>query len=112
MPMYDYHCEANDRVVEVLHAISEEITTWGALCRAAEINLGDTPEDAPVAKLVRAPRLNFPKTNAELKNMGFTKLVRRDKGVYENVTATEGESRIVNPDDPKTMPNFKKKIAD
>ena len=31
--------------------------------------------------------VNTPRTNSELKGMGFTKLVRRDKGVYENVTA-------------------------
>lgn len=35
------------------------------------------------------------KGSAELKNMGFTKLVRRDKGVYENVTALPGEKKIV-----------------
>jgi putative FmdB family regulatory protein len=32
---------------------------------------------------------------SELRDKGFTKLVRRDKGVYENVTARSGEDRIV-----------------
>lgn len=36
-----------------------------------------------------------PKGAGELKNLGFTKLVRRDKGVYENVTANHGEKKIV-----------------
>jgi putative FmdB family regulatory protein len=58
----------------------------------------------PVKRLISAPQLSFPKTSAELKNQGFTKLVRRDKGVYENVTAQKGESRVVNLGDESTYP--------
>ncbi|MES9980902.1 MAG: zinc ribbon domain-containing protein, partial [Candidatus Thiodiazotropha sp. 6PLUC5] len=32
MPTYDYRCEANSRVVEVSHRMSEEILNWGELC--------------------------------------------------------------------------------
>jgi len=39
------------------------------------------------------------KSSGELKNLGFTKLVRRDKGVYENVTANHGEKKIVDAND-------------
>jgi putative FmdB family regulatory protein len=58
----------------------------------------------PVKKLISAPQLSFPKTDAELKSQGFTKLVRREKGVYENVTAQEGESRMVKLGDESTYP--------
>jgi hypothetical protein len=44
--------------------------------------------------------------------MGFTKLVRRDDGVYENVTARDGDSRYMLRDKPETMPNLKKTIRD
>ena len=32
---------------------------------------------------------------AELKNLGFTKLVKRDSGVYEDVTASGSDARII-----------------
>ncbi len=51
MPTYDYRCEANGRVVEVQHRISEAVATWGELCERAGIEPGDTPSDAPVVKL-------------------------------------------------------------
>ena len=51
MPTYDYKCELNGQVVEVQHRMSEVVKTWGALCELAEINPGDTPLDASVARL-------------------------------------------------------------
>ncbi len=112
MPTYDYHCPENDRVVEVLVGFDETVETWGQLCKLAEIPGGDTSEETPVYRLLGAPGLAFPKSSTEQKNLGFTKLVRRDKGVYENVTATDGESKLMKADDPSTMPNLSKKISD
>ena len=51
MPTYDYRCEANDRVLEVQHRMSEEITSWGDLAQRAGVELGDTPSDSPVKRL-------------------------------------------------------------
>ncbi len=56
--------------------------------------------------------LRNPYSDSDLKGMGFTKLVRRDRGVYENVTATDGESRVFETGKPHTMPHLKKKIRD
>lgn len=112
MPNYDYLCPTNGLKVEVFHSIDTILETWGELCKISGEPLGGTPADAPVQKVVTAPGLSFPKTTSSLKNMGFTKLVRRDKGVYENVTATGGESRYVKSDQPKTFPDFKKKVGD
>lgn len=112
MPIYEYLCTENKTRIEVLHGIDERVTTWGRLCELAGAALGDTAPDAPVTKVISAPSLAFPKTNTELKNMGFTKLVKRDKGVYENVTAAEGESRFMTSDNPNSMPNFTNKISD
>ena len=52
MPTYDYSCDTNGQVVEVKHRISEQITTWGALCALSGIDPGDTPSDTPVKKLI------------------------------------------------------------
>ncbi|MES9941772.1 MAG: zinc ribbon domain-containing protein [Candidatus Thiodiazotropha sp. 6PLUC2] len=51
MPTYDYRCEANSRVVEVSHRMSEEILNWGELCTKAGIEPGDTPSESPVKRL-------------------------------------------------------------
>lgn len=51
MPTYDYRCEANGRVVEVSHRMSDQLHTWGELCSKAGIEPGDTPAGAPVVRL-------------------------------------------------------------
>jgi hypothetical protein len=51
MPTYDYRCEANGRMVEVMHRMSEQMNTWGEVCDKAGIAPGDTPLDAPVVRM-------------------------------------------------------------
>ncbi len=51
MPTYDYRCEENDRVVEVHHAMSHRVETWGELCDMAGIEPGDTGTIVPVTRL-------------------------------------------------------------
>ena len=65
-----------------------------------------------VKRLISLVSINTPKTNSDLKSHGFTKLVKRDNGVYENVTATDKESRIWDTSKPDTMPDLKSKIGD
>lgn len=50
--------------------------------------------------------------NGELRDLGFTKLVKRDDGVYENVTVRGGDNKLVLRDRPETLPNLKKTIRD
>jgi len=66
----------------------------------------------PVKRIMSITNINTPKTNSELKDMGFTKLVKRDTGVYENMTARYNDSKIVYRDKPETLPNLKKTISD
>jgi putative FmdB family regulatory protein len=66
----------------------------------------------PVRKVVSRINISTPKTNSELRDLGFTKLVRRDDGVYENVTARDGESTVMDRDRPETYPNLKRTISD
>lgn len=94
MPLYDYFCPSNNRQVEVFHSLNQTIETWGKLCELAQIDPEYTPLDAPVRRLVSAPMLSIPTSNNDYKNLGFSKLVKRDDGVYENVTAKDGEDPI------------------
>ena len=112
MPVYEYLCRTNQTIVEVLHPMAETVKTWGRLCELAGIDTGDTPLDAPVEKRLFAPGIASPVGDNKLKEMGFTKLVRRDKGVYENVTATGSEKRYMTEGDPSSMPHLHKKIGD
>ena len=79
----------------------------------AEPSLERCPKcGGPVNKQVSRINISTPKTNSELKDLGFTKLVRRDDGVYENVTVRSGDSRYMVRGRQDTLPNIKKTISD
>ncbi len=52
MPSYDYRCEADQRVYEVKHSMSERLSTWGELCERLQLPLGDIDPDSPVTRLI------------------------------------------------------------
>ncbi|QDU70831.1 FmdB family zinc ribbon protein [Mucisphaera calidilacus] len=54
MPVYEYHCPANGKSVEVMHPMSRTVASWGELCDLGEIDPGTTPADAPVERAVTA----------------------------------------------------------
>ena len=66
----------------------------------------------PVQKIVSKMNISCPKSNRELRDLGFTKLVKRDDGVYENVTARDGDRRYMERGRPETIPNLTKTIGD
>ena len=104
MPIYEYehvnkHCSLG-KVLEVEQSLRDQELTQCPNC------------SAPVRKILSRFHVSAPKGDAELRDKGFAKLVRRDDGVYENVTARDGESRYVRPDKPETLPNLKKIIRD
>ena len=113
MPRYDYYCEENDTTIEVIHSISVRLTTWGELCSHARLGTGSTPAGSEVRKIITtAPMMNVPTSNSDLKESGFTKLVKRQDGTYENVTRSGTEKRFLDPKDPSSMPHLHKKISD
>ncbi len=104
MAVYEYEhtdkaCDIG-RIFEVEHSIKDEALKACPECGGA------------IKRLISRTFVSTPKTDSELKGMGFTKLVRRDQGVYENVTATDKESRYMEADKPETMPDLKGKIGD
>jgi hypothetical protein len=54
VPTYEYHCQANGRLIEVRHNMAELLSSWGELCRRAGISPGATDPAAPVEKLISA----------------------------------------------------------
>ena len=113
MPNYDYYCQENGRTVEVNHPMRVTLTTWGEICYVAQIPLGDTDPLAPVKRVIRsAPGVAVTTFNSELRNAGFTKLVKRDDGVYENVTALIDEKRYMRRGDAGSIPHVHKKVGD
>jgi len=48
-----------------------------------------------VKRLISRVQVSVSKSNSELKNLGFKKLVRRDKCVYEDVTRGDTDEPII-----------------
>jgi putative FmdB family regulatory protein len=107
MPVYEYQAKSAETSCDYC-AEGFEI-----LQRMTEDPLAECPKcGAPIQRLLYRVGVATPHTNSELKDLGFTKLVKRDDGVYENVTRSGDESRYMEADKPETMPNFKGKITD
>jgi hypothetical protein len=113
MPTYEYACDANRTIVEVAHDAGATLRNWGELCYLTGIAPGATDPGAPVRRVLRsAPAVAASVSDADLREAGFTKLVRRDDGVYENVTASGREQRYMRRGQDDTMPHLHKKIRD
>ncbi|OGT35972.1 MAG: hypothetical protein A2W28_08635 [Gammaproteobacteria bacterium RBG_16_51_14] len=112
MPRYDYYCAENNRTIEVSHSADIELKTWGEVCYAAQITMGNTKFTAPVRRVIHPPCISTSIGASELKAAGFTKLVKRDEGVYENITAMDGEERYMKAGDISSIPHLYKKIRD
>lgn len=104
MPVYEYEHDGKacdqGKVFEVTQSISED-------------RLAACPDcGKPVTRLISGAFISTPTTTSAYKNMGFTKLVKRDEGVYENVTRDHGETKYMERGKADTIPNLKGKIQD
>lgn len=104
MPVYEYEHQADPcgrgRVFEARQSMADD-------------PLAECPDcGGPVRKLMSVVGISTPKTDSELRNKGFTKLVRRDDGVYENVTRRDGESKYMVRGKPETVPDVSKIVRD
>ena len=52
MPRYDYRGELNGRTIGVSHALNDTLSTWAELCELAGIEIGETPADSPIHKII------------------------------------------------------------
>lgn len=104
MPRYIYECDNQDcpsgGVFEEFQSIREDALSICPHC------------EGHVSRIIRPVGLATPTGDSELREKGFAKLVRRDQGVYENVTAMDHESRYYHADKPETMPDLKRRITD
>jgi putative FmdB family regulatory protein len=104
MPIYEYeHLEYycnRGKIFEIRQSVQDVPLTLCPDCQA------------PVRKLISLTHVCTPKTNTELRDLGFTKLVRRDDGAYENVTARPGESKVMLRGQTETQPHIRKIISD
>ncbi|QTA81852.1 Putative regulatory protein, FmdB family [Desulfonema limicola] len=104
MPTYEYEhldepCERG-KIFEVKQSINDSPLIQCPRCKGM------------VKKIMSCASIKTKKTDGELKDLGFTKLVKRDDGIYENVTRRSGESRYMVRDKPETMPDIKRIIRD
>ena len=104
MPVYEYEhlkepCTLG-KVFDYKQSIQDEQLTHCPQC------------SEPVKKIISSINISCPKTNGELRDLGFTKLIKRDDGVYENVTARGSDSRYMVKGKPDTIPDLSKTIRD
>ena len=104
MPVYEYeHVNAScslGQVFDFRQSISDEPLKQCPQCAGM------------VRKIISRINISCPKTNSELRDLGFTKLVKRDDGVYENVTARGNDSRYMERGKPETIPDLSRTISD
>lgn len=104
MPIYEYEHQEEPctlgKVFDHRQLLSEKQLTRCPHC------------SGPVQKIISRINISCPKSNGELRDLGFTKLIKRDDGVYENVTARDGDSRYMIKGKPETIPNLAKTISD
>ena len=73
MPVYEYHCEDNARIVEVVHPMDSKLETWGELCFVAQIPMEDTDPLSPITLIFkRAPGMEVSTFNSLFFNMGLS----------------------------------------
>jgi putative FmdB family regulatory protein len=104
MPVYEYEHQEEPctlgKVFDYKQTISEKQLTRCPQC------------SGPVQKIISRINISCPKSNSELRDLGFTKLVKRDDGVYENMTARGGDSRYMVKGKPATIPDLSKTISE
>jgi putative FmdB family regulatory protein len=104
MPIYEYEHFKNPcslgKVFEYKQSLDDKQLTRCPRC------------SEPVRKIISSINISCPKTNSELRDLGFTKLVKRDDGVYENVTQRHGDNRYMVKNKPETIPDLSKTIKD
>lgn len=104
MPIYEYeHIQGSckrGKVFDLRQSLDDDPLTECPEC------------GRPVQKIISRIHISCPKSDSELRDLGFTKLVKRDDGVYENVTARDGDSRYMQRGKPETVPDLSKTIKD
>jgi putative FmdB family regulatory protein len=104
MPIYEYEHDGRSCKLGKVFDFKQSL---------ADDPLVNCPEcGRAVKKIISQISISCPKTDGELRDLGFTKLVRRDDGVYENVTARDGDSRYMERGNPETIPDLGKTISD
>lgn len=102
---------------EYLYEHEEEGCKLGKQFAEVQSIKADALEECPecggkIYRVVCSTFISTPVGDSHLKGKGFAKLVKRDKGVYENVTALDHESKIWDANKPETMPDIKGRISD
>ena len=104
MPVYEYEHQGAPcplgKVFDFKQSIDDKPLSRCPQCRGK------------IQKIISRINISCPKTNSELRDLGFTKLVKRDDGVYENVTARGNDSRYMIKGKNETIPDLSKTISD
>ena len=87
MPVYLYRIKSSDERFEVKHSMSQRPQTLGELCQVAGLELNGQDPDLEIERLIQPVGIAVSDFRADIRDRGFSKLVKRSDGNYENVTA-------------------------
>lgn len=107
-PVYSYRHEDGEAARSCPAGVDFE---WDQVAR--DLPLSRCPHcGGKVERSLSVSSIRAKKFNCELKDMGFTKLVRVDDGIFENVTRRHGEKKYIDRRDPDTFPDLSKTVKD
>lgn len=110
MPLYEYEHSAAASSDHPACSMGEVFTIRQSI---HDDRLAACPEcGTPVSRLISRPMIMTPKGDTDLRNLGFTKLVKRDTGVYENVTRRGNDARYMEAGKADSIPDISRTITD
>lgn len=87
MPTYVYRIKNSNERFEAQHRMSERPQTLGELCHIAGLALDGREPSLQVERLIQPVGGKVQDFRSDIRDRGFSKLVKRSDGNYENVTA-------------------------
>ncbi|MDR2351914.1 MAG: zinc ribbon domain-containing protein [Deltaproteobacteria bacterium] len=106
MPTYTYQHIDGDAICEKGHTFE-----WDQVAKDWPLSVCPFC-GKPVQRVLGTPLIKTKNFNCELRDKGFTKLVRVDEGIFENVTRRDGEAKYFDRTRPETYPKLEKTIKD
>lgn len=107
-PVYSYHHLDQEKAAGCPAGIEFD---WEQPAR--DLPLSRCPHcGGPVERALCPAGIRSKKFNCELRDLGFTKLVRVDNGIFENVTRRHGEEKYIDRRRPETFPDLSKTVKD
>jgi hypothetical protein len=90
MPSYLYRIRATESRFEAVHGMTQYPKTLGELCEVAGLELAGRDPGLEVERLIQPVAGKVQDFRSDIRDRGFSKMVKRSDGTYENMTGPKG----------------------